>query len=341
MKKFLIIGAGAMGSAFTLPCVENSNKVILAGTHLESNNIKKLKLDYYHKSLNAYLSRKIKIIDEKLLDRYLKDSPDYIVIATSSLGIDWVCNKLIKNYKKKLSIILLTKGLVKDGNNIITISNKINKIFNKKKLPNQDITSIKGPCLAAGLINKIRTSTVIANKNINNAKKIQKLISTNYYNTEISKDINGVETMGAIKNIYAMLVGASLGLSGKSQKFKIRDKYYHNTSSALLSKSLAEMKLFSKKMKGLPQTAYGLAGIGDLYVSVAGGRNSQLGKYLGNGHKYISIKKNKMKNITTEGSDLALEIGPTLKKKYSKRDFPIMFALIDSICKNQVLKIKW
>ena len=94
-------------------------------------------------------------------------------------------------------------------------------------------------------------------------------------------------------------------------------------------------------MKGLPQTAYGLAGIGDLYVSVAGGRNSQLGKYLGNGHKYISIKKNKMKNITTEGSDLALEIGPTLKKKYSKRDFPIMFALIDSICKNQVLKIKW
>ena len=48
-----------------------------------------------------------------------------------------------------------------------------------------------------------------------------------------------------------------------------------------------------------------------------------------------------MQKITTEGSDLALEIGPTLKKKYNKRDFPIMFALIDSICKNQVLKIKW
>ena len=81
MKKFLIIGAGAMGSAFTLPCVENSNKVILSGTHLERNNIKKLKSDYYHKSLNAYLSRKVKIIDEKSLDKYLKDSPDYIVIA--------------------------------------------------------------------------------------------------------------------------------------------------------------------------------------------------------------------------------------------------------------------
>ena len=28
MKKILIIGGGAMGSAFTIPCVENKNKVI-------------------------------------------------------------------------------------------------------------------------------------------------------------------------------------------------------------------------------------------------------------------------------------------------------------------------
>ena len=31
MKKILILGAGAMGSAFTVPCVENSHDVILAG----------------------------------------------------------------------------------------------------------------------------------------------------------------------------------------------------------------------------------------------------------------------------------------------------------------------
>ena len=39
------------------------------------------------------------------------------------------------------------------------------------------------------------------------------------------------------------------------------------------------MKNFSVKMNGLPNTAYGL-GLGDLYVSVAGGRNSLMG-YLG------------------------------------------------------------
>ena len=43
MKKILIIGAGAMGSAFSLPCVENLNKVTLIGTHLETKIINKLK----------------------------------------------------------------------------------------------------------------------------------------------------------------------------------------------------------------------------------------------------------------------------------------------------------
>ena len=30
MKKILVIGGGAMGSAFTIPCIENDNKVILS-----------------------------------------------------------------------------------------------------------------------------------------------------------------------------------------------------------------------------------------------------------------------------------------------------------------------
>ena len=29
MKKILVIGGGAMGSAFTVPCLENKNKVII------------------------------------------------------------------------------------------------------------------------------------------------------------------------------------------------------------------------------------------------------------------------------------------------------------------------
>ena len=43
MKKFLIIGAGAMGSAFSMPCIENNNQVTIVGTYLEDKLINKLK----------------------------------------------------------------------------------------------------------------------------------------------------------------------------------------------------------------------------------------------------------------------------------------------------------
>ena len=224
---------------------------------------------------------------------------------------------------------------------MVTISEKINKLFQKNGLPKQDITSIKGPCLAAGLINKIRTSTVIANRNIVSAKKVERVITTKYYKAETSKDIIGIEVLSAIKNLYAMLIGASLGLSGPNIQRNIRNKYYHNTSSSLFRESLLEMKNFTVKMNGLQETTYGLAGLGDLYVSVAGGRNSKMGYYLGLGKKYQNIKRKEMKSITTEGCELALEIGPIIKKKFKRIQFPILFALIDAICKNQKLKIKW
>ena len=43
MKNILIIGAGAMGSAFSVPCVENNNNVSLIGTHLEDSLIETMK----------------------------------------------------------------------------------------------------------------------------------------------------------------------------------------------------------------------------------------------------------------------------------------------------------
>ena len=69
MKKILIIGAGAMGSAFSLPCVENRNKVTLVGTFLEDKIIKNLKKNYYHPSLKSYIPKNLKIFNYQYLKR--------------------------------------------------------------------------------------------------------------------------------------------------------------------------------------------------------------------------------------------------------------------------------
>ena len=42
MSKIIIIGAGAMGSAFALPCLDNNHDINIVGTHLENNFIDNL-----------------------------------------------------------------------------------------------------------------------------------------------------------------------------------------------------------------------------------------------------------------------------------------------------------
>ena len=43
MSKIVIIGAGAMGSAFALPCFDNNHDINIVGTHLENEFIDLLK----------------------------------------------------------------------------------------------------------------------------------------------------------------------------------------------------------------------------------------------------------------------------------------------------------
>ena len=59
-----------------------------------------------------------------------------------------------------------------------------------------------------------------------------------------------------------------------------------NTASALFRKSLDEMEYLIKYFRGKKETVHGLAGVGDLYVSAVGGRNSKMGEYLGKGHTF-------------------------------------------------------
>jgi glycerol-3-phosphate dehydrogenase (NAD(P)+) len=342
MKKILILGAGAMGSAFTVPCVENSHDVILAGTHLEDNTIDQIiQNDYLHPTLNCKLPKNLKIIKFNNFSKEFKNKPDLIVIAVSSKGIDWAAKEILKYYSKDISILLLTKGLTIIDNKFSTLSDKISLIFEKKGFSNLSISAIKGPCLATGLINKIRTSAVVANKDISKSQWIGKLISTNYYTLEFSEDIVGVEICGAIKNLYSMIIGASKGLSSETADDEIKSKYHYNTAASLIHRSISEMVFFTKFFKGKEETVYGLAGIGDLYVSAIGGRNSKMGKYLGDGYNYLEAKKKFMINDTVEGAELAFEIGSKIMKEFSKNDLPLMINLLDSIINNKKFKINW
>tara|TARA_B110001452_G_scaffold262022_1_gene261499 strand:- start:209 stop:1237 length:1029 start_codon:yes stop_codon:yes gene_type:complete len=342
MTKIIIIGAGAMGSAFAVPCIENKNDVTLVGTHLEDSLIEKIKSNKnIHPALNISLPINLKIEKFEKLASTIDKGVDIIVVGVSSLGIEWFVNQISKNYKKDQPIVLLTKGLAIVDNEITTLSEKIRKLLKKKGHEQINISAIKGPCLAAGLANKMRTGTVIANPKLKEAQFLKKVISTNYYSTEISNDLDGVELSGAIKNIYSMLIGASEGLSNSNAPTEIQEKYYLNTAASLIHRSISEMVDFVSHYGGNPETVYGLAGLGDLYVSAIGGRNSLMGKYLGQGYLYKDAKEKFMKEVTVEGAQLALEIGLKVLKDLDSKHFPLMFSMLNTICSNKKLEINW
>ena len=342
MKKIIIVGAGAMGSAFTVPCVDNNNEVTLVGTHLENELIASIKKNKkFHPSLKTNLPSKLNIERFENLRSVIEKGIDLIVAGISSVGIKWFAEEISKYYKKKLPIVLLTKGLSVENDELITLSEKI-KILLKEKGHNEiNISAIKGPCLATGLANKMRTGTIIANPDIKEAQFLKKIISTDYYSTELSNDLQGVELSGAIKNIYAMLIGAAEGLSNSKASIEIQSKYYLNTSASLIHRSISEMVGFVSYYGGNSETVYGLAGLGDLYVSAIGGRNSLMGKYLGQGHLYKDAKELFMKKTTVEGAELAFEIGPKIFKEFKANYFPLMFSVLKSICENKKLEIRW
>jgi len=342
MKKIIIIGAGAMGSAFSFPCIENKNNVTLVGTFLENELIDKIKSNNnIHPTLKKNLPKELKIEKFEKLQSILSTKIDIIVSGVSSVGIDWFVEQISKNYIKNLPIVLLTKGLSIQNKKLITLSKKIKNLLKERKHTDINISAIKGPCLAIELANKMRTGTVIANPQIKEAEYLKKIISTQYYSTEISNDLDGVELSGAIKNIYSMLIGASEGLSNYSSPTEINPKYYLNTAASLIHRSISEMVQFVSYYGGKSETVYGLAGLGDLYVSAIGGRNSLMGKYLGQGYLYKDAKEKFMKKTTVEGAQLALEIGPTIINDLNPKKFPLMFSILNTICGDKKLKINW
>ena len=316
MKKILIIGGGAMGSAFTFPCIDNKNEVTITEPYNKTfiKNLSSKKK--YHSSLKINLPKKIKY--KKYSTDLLKNKYDLVVVALSLSGINFISEEFKKSNIKS-PILILTKGLKyeKKKQKIFTISEDI-----KKSNKNINVSVLKGPCLAKELSNKKQTSVIVANKNIKTAKKICNMITTKYYLTETSKDVIGVEICSSIKNIYSMIIGAGDSL---------------NMSSSLFKKSINEMIYITKYFKGKIETALGLAGVGDLYVSAAGGRNSKMGSYLGQGYTFNNAKRKFMPNETVEGEQLAREIAPFVLKKIHQKKIPLMIKLIKSIINNKKL----
>ena len=102
MAKILVIGAGVMGTAITVPAVKNGHDITLVGTPIDNEIIDKIKNSKIHPNLNIEL-KNTKAINSEELKQEDFDIADVIVIGISSQGIDWFID-LLKNLMQKIKI---------------------------------------------------------------------------------------------------------------------------------------------------------------------------------------------------------------------------------------------
>ena len=103
MKKILIIGGGAMGSAFTFPCIDNKNEVTITEPYNKTfiKNLSSKKK--YHSSLKINLPNKL--IYKKYSTHLLTNKYDLVVVALSLSGINFISEE----FKKELQFIKTPK----------------------------------------------------------------------------------------------------------------------------------------------------------------------------------------------------------------------------------------
>lgn len=270
MQKVIVVGAGVMGSALAIHLGNNGVPVNLWGTKWDKKILNEIESTRRHPQLDAGLKENISIFYEEDLEKAIEDTK-LVIIAVSSQGIESIC-KNISPYLNKGHIVLnITKGI--DEKSLNTMSNVIKSNLPEDLKDEINIVKLGGPIRAIELANSIYTEGIFASENIEAAKYTQKIFKSPKFKGDITEDIIGVELCSAFKNAYAILVGIVEGLEGNMD----------NPKSAIMARGTIEMANIIEAYGGNRETALGIAGVGDYYVTAQGGRNKKFGVLLGQG----------------------------------------------------------
>jgi glycerol-3-phosphate dehydrogenase (NAD(P)+) len=276
MIRAAVLGAGYMGSAITFPLSENKIEVNLCGTWLDDQLIE-ASLRGKHPRLGKKLNRDVKPMYWQNMEEAV-DEADMIFIAIASEGFVDVFGKLLEKIRKNYYFFKLTKGLVEYEGHIIRATEAAYDMF-KTKFPDQDFlwSSVGGPVKAVDLAYHTPSGSIygISDKSI---IELIKKIQTDYYRIFTTDDIAGVEVCSTFKNVYSIASGICDGLFREK-----KEGLYHNLVALLFNQSSLEIANIVAFSGGKKETAFDLAGIGDLHVTSAAGRNRRLGELIGKG----------------------------------------------------------
>ena len=252
--RFLVVGAGAWGTAFTRLLLYREHEVVLAcRTAEQAKTIGETGWNPHH----------LQHVDLRAATPIaLADAPgdvDVIVAAVPSAAFGDVVEALPGD----APVLSLAKGLdPKTGERLST------------RVRGRSVAVLSGPNMAEEIAQGLPTAAVIASEDGYLAGQLQHALSSSLFRAYVNADVVGVELCGAAKNVIALAAGGVDGL-------RLGD----NAKASLIARGLAEMSRLGDAAGARPETFSGLAGIGDLITTCFSpyGRNRHAGELIAQG----------------------------------------------------------
>lgn len=308
-KTITIIGSGMMGSALAFPAFENGNDVRLVGTPLDKDIIDNCKAKNQHLKFDVPFPEGVKYY-------YFEDwkeaveGADFVIGGVSSFGVDWFLDNVLSELDPSVPVLSVTKGLInlEDGT-LISYPEYWKRELAKKGI-HREICAIGGPCTSYELVFHDQTEVAFCGKDTAVIKMMKEAMQTSYYHISLTNDVEGLESAVALKNGYALAVAMTIGLVNRHHGAEAG--LHYNSQAAAFYQAVKEMR-YLLEMQGASRDCENI-GIGDLYVTVYGGRTRKIGILLGEGKTYKEAL-NILAGVTLESLVVARRVYAAMVRK--------------------------
>ena len=266
---FMVVGAGAWGTAFALHLLRAGQEVTLVprrADHARALQSARENVEYLP---TVPLPQELRITAAL---REAAGDADVVLLACPAQALEETCVRVraaLPADRRPQLVVSLAKGLELGSHR------RPSEVI-LATLPTLSVGSLTGPTNALEVARAQPSAMVLAvAEDVDCAAAVQAAISSRTLRVYTSDDLAGAEYGGCLKNIYAIAAGCCDGL-------KLGD----NTKAALLTRALAEMLRVGVALGARPETFYGLSGFGDLVATCYGrwSRNRQFGQQIGEGY---------------------------------------------------------
>lgn len=293
MANITVLGAGAWGTAFGQVLADAGNDVMMWAIEPEivdaienrhTNPVRLPSVKELPATMHATGDRQEAV-----------EHADVVVVAIAAQFARQALEQFRGLLPADVLVASLMKGIEKDT------GKRMDQVVTEAlDLPSDRFLAISGPNLSKQVAAREPAATVVGCTDIDNARLMAKLCTTKYFKAFITSDVIGLELAGSLKNVVALAVGMSHGAG-----------FGENTAAMIETRGLREISEVGTAAGALPETFYGLAGVGDLIATCGSplSRNYTFGYNLGKGmsvEEATKVSNGVAEGVATAGAVVAL-----------------------------------